>query len=79
MIATTWQEFSDAIAEAQARYAAGAGAEVLQRVLQRARQLLRALDDALAGNECLPADARNALEQLRAGLAELESAPITRH
>lgn len=72
--------FSEAVAEAQELHTAGAGAEVLQGPLQRARELLAVLDDELAANRLdMPDDAGRALEQLRAGLVELESAPVTKH
>jgi len=75
---TAWIEFSNALAVAQELHAEGAGPEVLRRYYS-VRELLRAVDDELAANEQLPADARSALEQLRAELVELESVPVTRH
>lgn len=72
-----WQAFSAAVAEAQALNAGGAGAEVLQGVLRQARELLAVLDDELAANRLdMPDDAREALEQLRVGLADLDSGPV---
>ena len=54
-----WHAFLAAVAEAQKLHAAGAGAEILQDVLQRARELLVALDEELAANRLtVPDDAR---------------------
>lgn len=80
-----WQAFSAAVAAAQALNAGGAGAEVLQGVLRQARERLAVRGGGLALWGCDRAgirqdsssrlEARNALEQLRAGLAELDSSP----
>ncbi len=55
-----WQAFLAAVAEAQELHASGAGAEVLQDVLQHAREL-PVIDDEIAANQLdMPDDARNA-------------------
>ena len=75
-----WQAFAAAVAEEQELYASGAGAEVHQGPLKRARELLAVLDDELAANRAdMPDDTRSGLEEIRAELVELQSGPVTRH
>ena len=75
-----WEAFADAVTEAQEPHPSAARAEVLEEVLHRARELLCALEDALAaGGKRMPADNRNALEELRAWLIDLEATQATRH
>ena len=75
-----WQAYRAAVAEAQELHGSGAGAEVLQGALRRARELLAILDDELAAHRLdMPHEIRDGLEQLRAELAELDVGPVTRH
>lgn len=74
------QAYFAAIAQVQELHASRAGAKGIQSVLKHARKLLTAIDDELEAHRLeMPDDTRNALEELRAELLELQGEPATRH